>query len=841
MSFWDTLLGRTGPRRGRAALTQTGIHERLRLETGKGRDRRQALGFAGAVVCVLFAAAVVVILDYDVPPPRLKIDQRAPDTHVARVTFSYQDQDWMNKQRDQAADKVPYVFRGKDKWRSLVTARLEELCSIAESAPNINRAVEIAGTSQLDQELVRQLYAFEHQGQTKILDEFILKPINESLSSLNEKGILSESDYRDALQHWELYGRLQGAPNPEIKVLTSTDTWHDAKSKFIDLGNELSVARNERLFRAMAARGLPAELQSALRNYFITNLTPSLAKDDAVRRKLMEKARAAVEETDREIKAGELLLVEGEKVTTEGLRKLREHARAFKAQLPTGKRFLNLVGLATLAAASIFLFVLLLRRLHPGAFRRRSGLLRLALTIVAVLVTAKALFYNDISGQLVPVAFVSVIASLAVSQGAAIATSVLLSVLIGFAAGGNSALMLALMSGGIVAALPARNLQSRWDLLRYGLYGGLTQGAVVAGLSLIDVGGTYTPFLPEARWGLLNGIACGLLLTALLPLIEVIFGIITNIRLFELSDINRPALRKIMLEAPGTWAHTLQVAFLAEPATEAIGANARLVRAGVYYHDLGKTLKPEYFAENQMDAEARHKRLAPSVSALIITGHVKDGIELAREFGLPQQIMDFIPEHHGTTLVRYFFHTAKKKAEESEPGGGGEQVEEAFFRYPGPKPQSRETAVVMLADTIEAATRTLEAPSATRLRTFVHELIMDKLLDNQFDECEITFRDLAIVEEVFLRVLVSRFHQRPLYPDQEGEPPKPPRDETQGGGAPSGGNGGGQRHDTPAPGGKHKGSGDSGLRSAQGSKPPSDPKIPAYSRDARDTRDRRNG
>lgn len=819
-------------------MTQTAIHERLRLETGKGRDRRPVLGFAGVVVCVLFAAAVVVTLDYDVPPSRLKVEQRAPVPLVARVTFSYLDPDWLNKQRSQAADEVPYVFRGKDQWRTQVTARLEELCSIAESAPNADRAADLAGNSQMDQVLVRQLYAFEHQGQTKVLRRLLLEPINESLSSLVQEGVLSEIDYKDALQHWALYGRLQGKPNPEILKLSSTDTARDARLATIDLTNELSVARNERLFRVLAARGLPAELQSALRNYFITNFTPSLVKDDEVRRKLKEKARAAVPDTEREIKEGDLLLGEGEQVTAEDLRKLKAHARAFKALLPLPKRILNLLGLATLAAASIFLFVLLLRRLHPGAFRRRSGLLSLALANLAVLVTAKALFYSDLSGQLVPVAFVSVIASLAVSQGAAIATSVLLSVLVGFAAGGNSALTLALMTGGIVAALPARHLQSRWDLLRYGLYGGLAQGAVVAGLSLIDVGGTYTPFLPEARWGLLNGIACGLLLTALLPLIEVLFGIITNIRLFELSDINRPALRKIMLEAPGTWAHTLQVAFLAEPAAEAIGANARLVRAGVYYHDLGKTLKPEYFAENQMDAEARHKRLAPSVSALIITGHVKDGIELAREFGLPQQIMDFIPEHHGTTLVRYFFHTAKKKAEESEPGGGGEQVEEAFFRYPGPKPQSRETAVVMLADTIEAATRTLEAPSATRLRTFVHELIMEKLLDGQFDECEITFRDLATVEEVFLRVLVSRFHQRPLYPDQEGEPPKSPRDETQGGGAPSGSHGGGHRHDTPPPGGKPKGSGDSGLRSAQNSKPPSDPKIPAYSRDAHD---RRNG
>jgi putative nucleotidyltransferase with HDIG domain len=241
--------------------------------------------------------------------------------------------------------------------------------------------------------------------------------------------------------------------------------------------------------------------------------------------------------------------------------------------------------------------------------------------------------------------------------------------------------------------------------------------------------------------------------------------------------MNQPALRRIQTDAPGTFAHTLQVRNLAEPAADAIGANTRLVSAGVLYHDLGKTLKPEYFVENQMNAEERHSRLRPSVSTLLITAHVKDGMELAHEYGLPNQIIDFIPEHHGTTLVSYFYHTAKKNAESAEnasdtTGHETDTVQEAFFRYPGPKPQSRETAIVMLADTVEAATRTLDNPSAARLRTFIHELIMNKMLDNQLDECDLTFAELMLVEAAFLRVLVSRFHSRIKYPGQTLETPE---------------------------------------------------------------------
>jgi putative nucleotidyltransferase with HDIG domain len=346
-------------------------------------------------------------------------------------------------------------------------------------------------------------------------------------------------------------------------------------------------------------------------------------------------------------------------------------------------------------------------------------------------------------------------------------------VLCGFAGQGSVMPVLALLMGGAVAAIPAKQLQNRWDLIRFGALGGLAQTVTMLGISLLEpvrspeFGTLSYPQLLDIAYGFVNPIGCSLLLLGSLPLIEYAFGTVTNIRLMELSDQNQPALRRIMIDAPGTWAHTLQVASLCEPAAEAIGANPRLVRTGVYYHDLGKTLKPEYYVENQQQAELLHRRLSPTVSTLIILSHVKDGKTLAEEYGLPPQITAFIPEHHGTTLIKYFYHQAKAKAKEE---GREEEVQEDLFRYPGPKPQSRETAIVMLADTAEAASRTLDSPSATRLRSFIHEMIMQKMLDGQLDECDLTFRELEIVEETFVRVLISRFHNRIRYPGQEPEP-----------------------------------------------------------------------
>jgi hypothetical protein len=229
--------------------------------------------------------------------------------------------------------------------------------------------------------------------------------------------------------------------------------------------------------------------------------------------------------------------------------------------------------------------------------------------------------------------------------------------------------------------------------------------------------------------------------------------------LLELADVSQPLLRRLAMEAPGTYNHSLQVATLAEAAAEAIGANSLLSRVGSYYHDIGKMNKAEYFCENQIDGRNRHLNLSPSVSLLIIVGHVKDGMEMAREYNLPKSIRPFIQEHHGTTLVEYFYHQACNRQEESDG-----TVSDTEYRYPGPKPRSRETVVVMIADAVESASRSMSEPTPARIEGLVHDLLMQRLLDGQFDESDITFRELHVVERVMVKTLLGIYHNRLAYP-----------------------------------------------------------------------------
>ena len=267
-----------------------------------------------------------------------------------------------------------------------------------------------------------------------------------------------------------------------------------------------------------------------------------------------------------------------------------------------------------------------------------------------------------------------------------------------------------------------------------------------------------------ALWFGFCALVAGVLMTGLLPFIEKMFDVQTDISLLELGDAAHPLLQELVRRAPGTYNHSINVASIAEAAAEAIGANGLLCRVGAYFHDIGKMLKPGYFVENQSGDGNRHESLMPAMSTLVIIAHVKDGADLARQHRLPRSIVDFIEQHHGTTLVEYFYRQAAKQSE-SDPDAG--EVDETSFRYPGPKPQSKETGVMMLADATESACRTLTDPAPARIEHLVHEIAMKRLLDGQFDECHLTLRDLAIIEDSLVKSLTAVYHGRVKYPSQQ--------------------------------------------------------------------------
>jgi putative nucleotidyltransferase with HDIG domain len=331
---------------------------------------------------------------------------------------------------------------------------------------------------------------------------------------------------------------------------------------------------------------------------------------------------------------------------------------------------------------------------------------------------------------------------------------------------------LAMMTGIAIFAFGLREIRTRAKLIEVGVFAAIGLFIAVWALGLARLTGSIWSANPVAQdLGTVSrdslqaagaGVLVGFITLGILPFVERVFKMTTAMTLLELCDANRPLLRRLAQEAPGTFNHSLTVGIMAEAAADAIAANGLLCRAGAYYHDVGKLSKPQYFVENQAGGPNRHDKLSPAMSLLIIVGHVKDGVELAREYGLPWSLHQFIAQHHGTTLVEYFFHAARRRQEES--GGDNPEIREAEFRYPGPKPQTKEVAILMICDGVESIVRSIPDKSPGRIETAVHGLIMKRLLDGQFSECDLTLRELSQIEAALTKALAGIYHGRVQYP-----------------------------------------------------------------------------
>ena len=295
---------------------------------------------------------------------------------------------------------------------------------------------------------------------------------------------------------------------------------------------------------------------------------------------------------------------------------------------------------------------------------------------------------------------------------------------------------------------------------------GFGAGAIAIGTTLAAGVLEGAPLWDTLKLALTTGlwpVVAGSLMLCVLPLVERVFRVQTDLSLIELGDPAHPLLQELVRRAPGTYNHSITVASLAEAAADSIGARSLLVRVGAYFHDIGKMLKPGYFIENQGRGVNQHDTLVPAMSTLVIIAHVKDGADLARQNKLPECIIDFIQQHHGTTLVEYFYRQAQQKTEEGEES----EVDETSFRYPGPKPQTKESGVLMLADAVESASRALVEPTPARIESLVEELTRKRLDDGQFDECGLTLQEVHTIGESLVKSLTAVYHGRVKYPDQE--------------------------------------------------------------------------
>lgn len=314
----------------------------------------------------------------------------------------------------------------------------------------------------------------------------------------------------------------------------------------------------------------------------------------------------------------------------------------------------------------------------------------------------------------------------------------------------------------IVSSTTLKKVSQRNDILYSTVYVA-TAVAVVILSSGILLSNNIKQILLDVILAVFGAFISGILAMGLLPFLESSFSLVTNMKLLELSNPNNPLLKRLLMEAPGTYHHSVMVANLAEVAAEEVGANPMLVRVGAYYHDVGKIKRSFFFGENQLGGTNPHDKISPTLSTTIIISHVKDGLELAKEYDIPKVVSDMIVQHHGTTLVKYFYYTLKNSSENPD------EIREEDFRYPGPKPQSKEAAIIMMADSVEAAVRSIQEPTLEKIEDMVNNIVKDKMNSNQLNECDLTFRELEVIKACFLRVLKGIYHHRIEYPTEKGK------------------------------------------------------------------------
>ncbi len=363
---------------------------------------------------------------------------------------------------------------------------------------------------------------------------------------------------------------------------------------------------------------------------------------------------------------------------------------------------------------------------------------------------------------LIPISIASMLLTIFFDPRVAFIGTVTLSIIIGGLRGNEFGMMIICLFVGTVSTFAVREIQARSWIIKGILSISIAYIISIAAIEFLQ-NTEFKDLWNMWLYGLINGLLSPILAYGLMIIFETIFRFTTNSTLLELSDLNKPLLRQLAIRAPGTYHHSIMVGNLSEAATEAIGGNALLARVASYYHDIGKMEKAEYFVENQKGGKNPHEKLTPSMSCLILINHVKRGLDLAHDYNLPKEIRDFIPEHHGTNIIRFFYEKAKESSD-------GVEINETDFRYPGPKPQTKETGIVMLADSVEAGSRSLKDPSVSRIRGMVNSFVHERLLDSELDECPLTTRDLNLIKESFVNTLTGMFHGRIEYPDQDKKP-----------------------------------------------------------------------
>ncbi len=681
-----------------------------------------------AIIAVMYFLLFTVLLSSNlfVSKLHLEVNEPSPQLITAPWTKDIEDTEKYAQDQDAAANAVQPVYKPDEDFFNSLTRDL------GDDFTALHNAAAVAGDDSARVAKLKQTQPFNTLSQGILLS--LLKTSSDALDTEEQVG-------GDII--------LTRARNVVTGARTDTDV----------------APLRERTKTDIDQSALHDDAKAFFKAFIDQELTrPTLVVDAQTTQKLRNAARASVKRDITQYKANQKIVGPGEIVTKDIYNVLSQYGL-----INSRNTWEAAAGIALLVFFGLAAIIGYLYQYKRDILRLTNRLVLIGLTMVLVLVMGRGVVsinlggndFNAMAGILIPVAWATMSVAILIDADVALLVSVVLAVFVTILVDPTLSTAIGLqmglvaLFGGVVGVYSVSHLSQRSDLARAGLFVSAANALMVSSIAL-TTGASLAVWIVGLILGIVNGLASSFLTVGALHWFESGFHITSSVRLLELSNPNRPLLKRLLMEAPGTYHHSILVGNLAEAAAEAVQADATLVRVAALYHDIGKLKRPYFFIENQFTQDNPHDKIAPTLSALIIISHIKDGLEFAKENKLPQQIQDIIAQHHGDGLVSYFYHKALEEKDD---------VPEEAFHYEGPRPQTKESALVSLADTVEAAVRSMKHPTPGRVEGFVRKIIKDKLNDGQLDQCDLTFQDLDRIAMAFVRVLSGIFHSRVEYPE----------------------------------------------------------------------------
>ena len=741
-------------------------------------DRIQELlkdqsAFLRLSICICALAVTVLAIEAWRAPFRYRLGDRPAEGICARTSFRLINEGETERLRNERTRRVPFYFSHDPSLLNGLAARLRiDLGNIAQATTLADLESESSSAFGLTPEAGADETATESKedefatmksavstGGTSVgnqIDELVADFTN-FIDPLTEFGVADADELsRNGIRGNDTMTVLSLDETPIRTTVVSEVLMAEMVKNTGQIGKSWNQFPNLVVIRPM------------LETWLVGQAPATLRYDEEFTLESRQKIRDSIVEYDS-YDVGTVLIEPGKRIDLQRLQLLQAEYDAIDAQQTSMSRLTRIATAVTLLSVLGFLvgYYLINNEYDLAHSARRVGVFLAAMVIT--IAAARIVSLDPWRAEIIPVLFTTMVIAIAYNQVLAVLTSFTLVLIITTSSVGTIGEFVLLLSVSTVAIIPLSRVSSRSLIVKLGfLAAGVyfvmslcTQVIQSHNLvSLLESPEPYLQALKGAGWCLV----AGYFVAGSLPFLESGFGFVTDISLLELSDVSHPLLQELVRKAPGTYNHSIAVATMGEAAADQIGANGLLVRVGAYFHDIGKMLKPQYFIENMAESDrGLHDNLAPAMSTLIIIGHVKDGVDLARQHNLPEKLVQFIEQHHGTTLVEYFYREATRQIE-FDPDHKT-NAEEATFRYPGPKPQSREAGVLMLTDAVESASRTLSDPTPKRIESLVRDILMKRLLDGQFDNCALTLNDLKTVESSLVKSLIGIFHARIAYPD----------------------------------------------------------------------------